>query len=170
MQQINWFQRKFDFSYDQNIYPSIRERLIGTALRLEYKLRDIEPTRLDIQIGGAWSVKENIGHLIDLEPLWQGRIQDILDGQTYLRTTDLENKATHEAGHNSKSLATLITDFDTVRLATLIKLSDITEDQLYRSALHPRLQQPQRIMDICLFVAEHDDHHLARMTEILSSI
>jgi hypothetical protein len=34
------------------------------------------------------------------------------------------------------------------------------------SALHPRLKTPMRIIDLFLFVAEHDDHHLARITEL----
>jgi len=35
-----------------------------------------------------------------------------------------------------------------------------------RTALHPRLQQPMRVLDMAFFTAEHDDHHLARMTEL----
>jgi hypothetical protein len=38
------------------------------------------------------------------------------------------------------------------------------------SSLHPRLQQPMRLIDHALFVAEHDDHHLARITELLPSV
>jgi hypothetical protein len=32
--------------------------------------------------------------------------------------------------------------------------------------VHPRLQQPMRVVDMAFFVAEHDDHHLARMTQL----
>jgi hypothetical protein len=34
------------------------------------------------------------------------------------------------------------------------------------TALHPRLNQPMRVIDMAFFTAEHDDHHLARMTEL----
>jgi len=34
MEQIKWFDRKFDFSYEQNIFPSIIERLKGTPILL----------------------------------------------------------------------------------------------------------------------------------------
>ena len=34
------------------------------------------------------------------------------------------------------------------------------------TALHPRLNQPMRVVDMAFFTAEHDDHHLARMTEL----
>jgi len=35
------------------------------------------------------------------------------------------------------------------------------------SALHPRLGTPLRLIDHALFVAEHDDHHLARIGGLL---
>ena len=44
--------------------------------------------------------------------------------------------------------------------------TDFTFD---RSMLHPRLQQPMRLVDHLCFVAEHDDHHLARIWELLQT-
>jgi len=38
MQQIKWFERKFDFSYRQNTFPAIIERLDGTYIRLKVKI------------------------------------------------------------------------------------------------------------------------------------
>jgi hypothetical protein len=37
-----------------------------------------------------------------------------------------------------------------------------------RTLLHPRLKQPMRLVDHVYFVAEHDDHHLAMMYELLT--
>jgi hypothetical protein len=36
-----------------------------------------------------------------------------------------------------------------------------------RTALHPRLGTPMRLLDHVLFIAEHDDHHLARISWLL---
>ncbi|MBE3135108.1 MAG: DinB family protein, partial [Acidobacteria bacterium] len=33
--------------------------------------------------------------------------------------------------------------------------------------LHPRLNQRIRLLDLMVFAAEHDDHHLARLSELL---
>jgi hypothetical protein len=33
-------------------------------------------------------------------------------------------------------------------------------------ARHPRLGTPMRLIDLAYFVAEHDDHHLARLREL----
>jgi|GEM_PF-4393916 len=35
------------------------------------------------------------------------------------------------------------------------------------TALHPRLKTPMRIVDLAYFVAEHDDHHLSRIRELV---
>ncbi|MFE3871057.1 hypothetical protein ACFX5F_07460 [Flavobacterium sp. ZS1P70] len=70
MEQIKWFDRNFNFDTNQNIFPSILERLLGTPLRVEEKFKSIQPTILTYKINNTWSIKENVGHLIDLEPLW----------------------------------------------------------------------------------------------------
>jgi hypothetical protein len=36
-----------------------------------------------------------------------------------------------------------------------------------RAARHPRLDRDLRLLDLCLFVAEHDDHHLAVIRALL---
>ncbi len=166
MQQIKWFERKFDFSFQQNIFPSIIERLDGTYIRLKTKIERIPLELLEVKPGEKWSIKENIGHLIDLEPLWQGRLDDILANKEYLRATDLENKKTDIALHNKTDINNLLSQFQDLRKITLDKLIELKEQEVYKTALHPRLKKPMRTMDLFLFVAEHDDHHLARITEI----
>jgi len=170
MQQVKWFNRSFDFASDQNILPSIIERLAGTPARLEEKFRSIPADILAVRIDGTWTIKENVGHLTDLEPLWQGRLDDILNGKTELRTTDLSNTKTTEANHNTVPIEKLLSDFRAIRNKTVLLLENITEEQVFMSALHPRLKTPMRTMDLFLFVAEHDDHHLARITELVKLI
>lgn len=166
MQQVKWFERKFDFAVYPNQFPSIIERLAGTPARLEEKVKTITEGVLVTKPGGAWSIKENIGHLTDLEPLWQGRLEDIVDGATELRPTDLQNTKTTEANHNAKPIEVLLAEFREVRARTLTMLEGLDDEILTRSALHPRLKTPMRAIDLFLFVAEHDDHHLATITAI----
>jgi uncharacterized damage-inducible protein DinB len=118
------------------------------------------------RIDGTWSIQENIGHLLDLEALWAGRLDDLLDGKPELRPADLTNRKSREANHNARAVGELITKFRETRLAFVARLDELEEEQVVLEAHHPRLKQPMRTMDHCLFVAEHDDQHLARMTEI----
>ena len=46
MKQIKWFERKFDFSFEQNIFPSIIERLEGTPILLENKVNNMSIKQL----------------------------------------------------------------------------------------------------------------------------
>lgn len=165
MKQIKWFDRKFTFPENQNIFPSIIERLQGTPIRLADKLSRIDSGKLYVRIDG-WSIAEHLGHLSDLESIWQGRLADIIDKKEMLREADLSNKKTDLAEHNSRSIDHLLKEFSEVRSETLSKLEGLSEKEIYHFALHPRLRTPMRIMDLFVFVAEHDDHHLARMTEI----
>lgn len=167
MQQVKWFDRKFDFTFNQNIFPSIIERLEGTPIRLEEKFSLMPSEVLSTRVNNGWTIKENLGHLIDLEPLWQGRLQDILSGEKELRPTDLQNTATTLANHNGKSVNYLLQSFRTARTETIQLLENIDEQTVFKSSLHPRLKTPMRTIDLFLFVAEHDDHHLASISELV---
>ena len=137
---------------------------------MEEKFRFISPGITNERINGTWSIKENLGHLTDLEPLWQGRLDDITSGKLELRATDLLNTRTSQANHNGASVEELLYNFRQSRTTTMISLEKLSEEQVFMSALHPRLKTPMRTMDLFLFVAEHDDHHLARITELVKII
>ncbi len=170
MKQVKWFERKFNFEFSQNIFPSILERLSGTPVRLEKKLSLLPRDILSVRLDNTWTMKENIGHLIDLEPLWQGRLEDILNNQTELRPTYLQNTQTTLANHDAVPVEDLLKRFRQIRQQTLELLEPLSEEQIFKSALHPRLKTPMRTLDLFLFVADHDDHHLARVTELAKAI
>jgi uncharacterized damage-inducible protein DinB len=166
MKQIDWFERKFEFTSGENLFPSLLERLMGTPVRIGEKLKAVNREFYSRKPENKWSIAEHIGHLSDLEPLWQGRLEDILQGRRELRATDLTNTRTDLANHNARSVAELVGEFKVLRRKTIDQLEALTEEQVFLSALHPRLKTPMRTMDLFLFVAEHDDHHLAKITQI----
>lgn len=169
MKQINWFDRTFEFPKEQNIFPAIIDRLEGTLIRLDHKIASAMPESLIYKSDGKWSVQEHIGHLADLEPLWQGRLVDILKGLEIMREADLTNKKTEEANHNQRSIEEVFTDFKSLRLQTIQSLNQLSEEEVFKSSLHPRLMQPMRILDLFLFTAEHDDHHLVMIKQIVNA-
>ena len=161
-----WFDRKFDFSFLPEKYSDILERLRGTPLRLEERARSLTPDICVRRDGGSWSIQENIGHIADLEPLWLGRIDDILAGKETMRAADLTNTRTHEAGHNNRSIIEVLASVRDVRATLMDRLESLTVEQMASDALHPRLLVPMRLVDLCHFAAEHDDYHLARISEL----
>lgn len=161
-----WFSRTFE-AVPAELLPCIVERLRGTPARLEERVRGLPPELRTRRVAGRWSVQENVGHLLDLEPLWLGRVGELCDGAATLRPADLENRATHAAGHNGAPLERLLSGFREQRGRLVAAIEAMTPAQRARTARHPRLDRPMSVADLAAFVAEHDDHHLARIGELL---
>ena len=170
MKQKRWFERKFDDVRDVGLFPNILERLTGTPARLEEKIKNTSTEFLTVKLDDHWSIQENIGHLIDLEPLWSGRVDDFAEGKEELREADLTNTKTKEANHNQNSIEELLRQFRSAREDLVGKMENLEEKDLLHTALHPRLKTPMRILELAQFVAEHDDQHLARMTIIAKTL
>ena len=162
-----WFDRVFELGLPVEAFPDILERVRGTPARLEERLAGVDAAARVARLGDRWSIQENVGHLLDLEPLWAGRLDDLLGGIDELRPADLENRKTREADHNAAESGALLAAFRVARTDVVTRLESTAAADMAREALHPRLKQPMRIVDLFFFVAEHDDHHLARITELL---
>jgi hypothetical protein len=163
-----WFERKFDFTFPVEQYPNLCVRLRGTPARLEEILRGVSREVLVNKPADKWSAQEHAGHLLDLEPLWAARVDDFLRGGDTLTAADLTNRKTHEASHNNRSLLEILAEFRAERMRLVDRAGTFEPAMFARSMLHPRLQQPMRLVDHLYFVAEHDDHHLTRIWEMVN--
>jgi uncharacterized damage-inducible protein DinB len=165
--RVLWFSRTFAFDIEPWAFPNLIERVRGTPARLEERLRGVSPAALTARVGGGWSAQENAGHLLDLEPLWATRLDDFERGAERLSAADLENRRTHEANHNAAALGDILAAFRRARADIVARLEAYDDAMIVRASRHPRLDQPMRLIDFVLFVAEHDDHHLATITTLL---
>jgi uncharacterized damage-inducible protein DinB len=161
-----WFSRTFELGLPPDAAPEILDRLGSTPDRLAAAVEGLSPEILTKRHDNKWSIQENAGHLFDLESLWDQRLDDYARGADTLHPADLENRKTHKAHHNDRPISAILADFHNARLAILAKIAALTPADLSRTALHPRLQKPMTVVDLCYFVAEHDDHHLATITEL----
>ena len=163
-----WFERTFEFSFPVELLPNLRARLRGTPARLEEVLHGLPHEILIAKTNETWSAQENAGHLLDLEPLWLARVGDYVKGSSELTTTDLLNRKTDEAKHNARPLEEILARFRTARGVLLRQVDALDASISARAIPHPRLKTPMRLVDHLYFVAEHDDHHLARIWELVS--
>lgn len=166
MKRTKWVERKFEFTLPVGVFPSVLERLRGTPARVEELVRAIPARALTERVGEAWTIQEQVGHLLDLDELHEGRLEDYEQGLETLRAADMSNRKTYEADHNAARIEDLLARFRDARLRFVRRLEALDEVGAARTALHPRLQKPMRVIDMALFVAEHDDHHLASITEL----
>ena len=143
------------------------ERLRGTPVRIAALIEGLPDARLTAQPGGAWSVKEHIGHLDDLDALDKTRLEEFVRGEQMLSAADMTNRRTHEAGYNRLPADHLLKQFRLHRGELVDRLETLAPLDVERTALHPRLKTSMRLVDWLYFVAEHDDHHVARIREVL---
>lgn len=167
MPRTVWFERKFTLDLPLQMYPNVLERVRGTPARLEDRLLKLPREVLTRREGDAWSAQEQAGHLLDLGALDLGRLDDYAAGLELLRPADLGNRKTHEADHNADSIERILASFRAERGEFVRRLDDFDLEFVARTALHPRLQVPMRVIDLAYFIAEHDDHHLARISALL---
>ena len=167
MSRWTWIDRTFSFDFPPEKFPDLLERWRGTPARLEERTRGLSSDVLTRRDDGGWSIQENVGHLLDLEYLPATRIEQILRGERELIAADMSNRKTNEADHNSADIHELLGAFREARSRTVARVESLNPSDWSKSALHPRLGQPMRIVDILYFDSEHDDYHLGRIGELI---
>jgi DinB superfamily len=160
-----WTSRLFDHHLTLELFPAVMERLRGTPPRAAALLDGWAAPLRTRRPDGSWSAHEHIGHLDDLHELDMRRIQDFASGAATLSAADMTNRRTVEAGHNATSSAVLLDRLRLHREELIRRLEDLDDGEMARTAMHPRLQRPMSVVDWMYFVAEHDDHHLAKARE-----
>jgi uncharacterized damage-inducible protein DinB len=164
---MKWFERTFAFDLPAERLPGVLQRLRAMPARLEAAVSGLGPGLLTARpADGSWSIQENAGHLLDLEALWLGRVEDFATGRPALRAADLTNRRTHEAAHHARTMAAIVSEFRAARTALLTAVAALDESAAAATSKHPRLEQPMRLIDHLYFVAEHDDHHLMRIGDL----
>ena len=167
MARIKWIERSFSFNFPVELYPEIIERVRGASARLDEYLNSASTEILTRRDDDHWSIQENAGHLFDLDALTLNRIEQYVTGVDVLHAADITNKATSEANYNSVSAATIASSFRGRRIEVVNRLESLDPEMFARSAIHPRLNIPMRLVDFVFFEAEHDDYHFTRINELL---
>jgi hypothetical protein len=170
-EQPRWIERVFKFDFPVERHAELIERLEQTPARLEALTDSLSDRDLVTRHEGAWSIQENVGHLLDLEELVTGRLDDYESKQEELRPADMSNRATEAAGHNDREIHDLLAEFKGQRERLVKRLKKLPPKAFSRSAYHRRLDVQMRLVDMCHFQTEHDDHHIGtieRLREILT--
>lgn len=162
-----WIERTFSFDFPPTKFPDLVERVRGTPARIKARVTGLAADILTRTDDGGWSIQQNIGHLLDLGYLPMRRIEQILAGESVLIAADMSNRKTNDADHNARHIDELLEAFRNERATLVQRFESLRGDDWAKSALHPRIKKSMRIVDIAYFDAEHDDYHVARISELL---
>jgi len=165
MKKLKWFERTFQFGLPAGMLPFYIERLEGTIARIQNKVKDVPEEILSNRLDNTWSVKENIGHLAEVDEVAFKRITEMITGATVLSPAVFEPKP-----YDRWPITDVVNFFLETRSRSVIRYRELKPDELGKASQHPRLKVMMTPMDLAWFDAEHDDHHLVRITEILTEL
>lgn len=170
IQPIPWTQREFTFDQPIGVFPAVLERLRGTPSRAATLVTGISEEILGTRVNEKWSVKEHLGHLVDLQTLDETRLREFQNRVLVLSKADMGNSATEHGNHRETPVAEILDKMRIGRNAMVHQLEVMTEEEVAVAAMHPRLQRSMRLLDWAYFIAEHDDHHLAYVARAIREL
>jgi hypothetical protein len=162
MKKLQWFERTFNVGLPIGMLPFYLERLHGTICRIEKKVGGITEDILSNRLNNKWSVKENIGHLAEVDEIANKRIDEMIRGISPMSPAVFEPKAYQEW-----PIDEVVNYFREGRLKNIKRYRELSPQEFEKTSLHPRLKIMMSPVDLAWFDAEHDDHHLVRINEIL---
>jgi len=166
MAKTAWFDRKFKFGYEAGMLPFFLERLHGSIARLQQKTHGVPDAVLSTMLDGKWSIKQNIGHLAEVDEIANQRLAQIVAGVSPMAPAVVQPGR----DYNAMSIDDLLEYFRSSRTKNLGNFTAMREEDFTRTSIHPRLQVPLSVVDIAYFDAEHDDHHIVRINEIIAAL
>ncbi len=163
-----WVEHEFNLGIDIGWTKNVMTRIKDGPIRVAHYCHDLSDERLSDNRNDKWSIKEHIGHLIDLEELWINRFLQFENLVPELVHADMSNQKTEQASHNEKSIQDLIDSFQRERKKLIDTYDSLSLEAQNHAALHPRIKMPMKPVDLLFFVAEHDDHHLTSIDMLIN--
>lgn len=164
-----WTQRTLPFGRPVEEVPVLLERIRGTHARIAEILRDHPLERLHLRVEGRWSVLEHAAHLITLQDRFEPRADDFEHLRERLCEIRLEGQDAELGRHRVRRIGDVLEEFRLKRMAFGRRIEGFNARVNEHVAIHPCKGRPMRVADMLLWIAEHDDHHLATMRALMSS-
>lgn len=147
--------------------PVLLERVQGTTARLSDLLARRPVEKLLQRAEGKWSAMEHLGHLLTLQDRFYTRVDDFAQRRTKLCDINLRDQVPFLKGQCLRMPGDVLEEFRLKRLDFANRVEHLHRRSLEHAAYHPCQDRSMRPMDMLLWIAEHDDHHLASVRALL---
>lgn len=164
-----WINKTFSFNKTIDDFNYLFLSLNQNAIFIKQLTEDLDEELLSKSLDNKWSIKENVGHLIDLEELHKKRLDEFVANEKELTPADMSNLKTKEARHNNKPISDLANQFLEARKHFLYNVKSTPKEVLTRKAFHARLNKDMQLLDMLYFINEHDLHHIQAIKNIITS-
>jgi uncharacterized damage-inducible protein DinB len=113
-----------------------------------------------------WSVLENIGHLIEIDPLYVNRIDRILSEERPVFAPFDPDAGVRAADYQHQNVSDLLATYVAQRQATIDGLSTIELDELTRVGIHAKFGEVS-VARLVELLAGHDEIHYTQITNTI---
>lgn len=144
------------------------EQLRAFPAQLQAVVASLNDMQLRFKPVNEWSIIENIGHLIDIDELYVGRVDRILAEERPAFPRFEPDPIVAAKGYQQMDGQALLQQFMVTRQATIDGLSTIEPDELGRAGIHAVYGEMtlQRLVEQ---LANHDQKHLVQIHETISA-
>jgi hypothetical protein len=112
---------------------------------------------------GKWSVKELVGHVIDTERIMAYRCLCISRGEQQSLPGFDENSYIRHGNYNTRTLASLLEEYNGVRQANIALFSGMNEEMWNRTGLANQATVSAKAL--MAIIVGHERHHFKILTE-----
>ena len=119
---------------------------------------------------GAWSIRDNLAHLVDAERAHRRFVQLVLEGRpTRIEGFDLDRwNAEHVARHAGQSVDEILDDLDAERQETLAFIAAMPADAWDKRGDHPALGEVT-VQQVIKVIGVHQRMHLKEIRRLLEA-
>jgi hypothetical protein len=110
---------------------------------------------------GKWSSKEVLGHVCDAERIMSYRVLRFARGDARELLGFEQDDFVREANSNARSLSDLLTEFESVRRASIALLGSLPKEAASRSGIANK--NPVTVRALAYVIGGHAQHHLERL-------
>lgn len=167
MRLTPWSERSLPFGKGADELPVLVERALGTPARAAFLTLHEPAERLSLRISGSWSVKEHIAHLLYLDECMDGRVEDFMARRIILSPIDLADQDRVLSVQRDRPMGDMLEEFRLRRSYLMERVVAMDPGAMRHRAQHPCRDMAMSAVDMVMYLAEHDDHHLAQMRGIL---
>jgi len=145
------------------LYPALVCRLKTQHLAVAEIVKHIDEQSLNHQTEpGKWSIKDNIAHLVSYQPVFIGRVHQMLKGDTPVFNAYRADNEPDFIEAQGLSLTDLLSKLNGNRRQILELITNLPDDQLELKGTHPKYGT-LTITEWTEFFLLHEAHHLFTM-------
>ncbi|MGC4104404.1 DinB family protein [Ferruginibacter sp.] len=152
------------------LYPSIAERLQTQHLAIENIIQPLSNERLQLRPQpGKWNIHDNMAHLGSYQPVFIGRMQQILDNDTPAFSRYKADEDTEFMRWQKMDVVTLIQQMAEDRKNIHAFLLSLSTEQLNRTGKHAKYGTLS-IVQWTEFFLLHEAHHIFTIFQLANDV